>query len=235
MKLVKLYESVLRENEAQACVARFGDILFGDQLGGAEKNTDIENKHVKAVYNFTDFEFGANMKPAMSQAIDDLQGCISTYPEILKPDAEMVYRGTSAPIMWFIKNGMLPTKEVPQPYEYKAKSPIQSWTDNFDNAKVFGEAEDLNEFCRLHDIDEVRLEMLIPKISRFTIPVILEHKATEKDFLFKSKYLNKLSEFSEENEVIRVENYPIVVMAHLNRKWLSSASERLLTKINDKL
>ena len=235
MKLVKLYESVLRENEAQACVTRFGDMLFADQLGGNEKNTNIEDKHATAVYNFTDFDFGANMKPEIKQAIDDLQRCIKTYPEILKPETEKVYRGTSAPIIWFINNGMIPTKDVPQPYEYKAKSPIQSWTDTFDNAKVFGEAEALNEFCRIYDIDGVNIEWLMPRVSRMTIPVILEHKATEKDFLFKSKYLNKLSEFEGENEVLRVENYPITVMAHLNRKWLSNSSEKLLNMINDKL
>lgn len=235
MKLVKIYESVLRENDAQSCMARFGDILFGDQLGGNEKNTDTENQHLKAVYNFTDFDFGANMKPEMVKAIEDLKGCIKTYPEVLKPETEMVYRGTSAPIMWFIKNGMIPTKDVPQPYEYRANSPIQSWTDKIDNAKVFGEAEDLNEFCRTHNIDDISFEMLIPKITKFTIPVILEYKATEKDFLFKSKYLNKLSEFVNENEVIRVDNSPILVIAHLNKKWLSMASERLLNNINDKL
>lgn len=236
MKLVKLYESVLREGAAQSCVAEFGKILFADQLGGGnEKNTSIENKHAKAVYDFTDFNFGENMKPEIKKAINDLQKCVFTYPEILKPDAEIVYRGTSAPIMWFIKNGLIPTKDVPQPYEYKAKSPIQSWTDTFDNATVFGEAEDLNEFCRFNDITDVRLENLIPKISKFTIPVILEYKATEKDFLFKSKYLNKMSEFDGENEVIRVENYPIYVNTYLNDKWLSSASRQLLNKINDLL
>jgi hypothetical protein len=235
MKLVKLYETVLREDNAQACVARFGDVLFADQLGGNEKNTDIENKHAKAVHAFTDFDFGENLKPEMKQAIDDLQSCIKTYPEVLKPEVEKVYRGTSAPIMWFIKNGMLPTKDVPQIYEYKANSPIQSWTDAFDKAKIFGEAEDLNQFCRYWDIDDISFEWLIPEINKFTIPVILEHKASDKDFLFKSKYLNKMSEFEGENEVIRVENYPITVMAHLNNKWLSSESERLLNIINDKL
>ncbi len=237
MKLVKLYESVLREGAAQSCVAEFGKILFADQLGGGnEKNTSIENKHAKAVYNFTDFDFGKNMKPEIEQAVTNLQDCMSTYPEILMPRTEKVFRGASAPIMEFIKNGKLPTHNETQPFIYKARSPIQSWTEYETVAELFGEADDLNQLSRnIDDFEDLRLELLIPKLSRIRIPVILVYKASPKDFLFKGEYLNKLSEFGTEHEVIRVDNAPIEVDAYLNEKWLSSASRKLITKINSLL
>ena len=234
MKLVKLYERVIREGAAESCVAEFGKILFGDQLGGDEKNTGIENKHAKAVYNFTDFDFGENMKPEIEQAITDLQHCMSTYPDILKPKVQKVFRGTSAPIMEFIKNHKLPTYNETAPFVYKANSPIQSWTEYESVAESFGEAEKFNEFSRfIDDFDNIRLENIIPKLSKLRIPVILEYKASPKDFLFKGEYLNQMSEFGTEHEVIRVDNAPITVEAYLNEKWLSHSSRRLLTKLNE--
>jgi len=235
MKLVKLYESVLREGAAESCVAEFGKVLFGDQLGSTEKNTGIENKHAKAVYNFTDFDFGQNMKPAIKKAIIDLQGCMSTYPEILKPKTEKVFRGTSAPIMEFIKNGKLPTYSMTQPYVYKANSPIQSWTEYESVAETFGDAEELNELTRRNDFSNANLEEIIPALSRIKIPIILVYVASPKDFLFKGEYLNKLSEFGTEHEVIRVDNSPINVKAYLNDKWLTNSSRNLIERINDLL
>ncbi len=235
MKLVKLYESVLREGASESCVAEFGNILFGDQLGGNEKNTNIEDKHAKAVYDFTDVDFGENIRPEIQKAIINLKQCMSVYPEILIPKNEYVFRGTSAPIMEFIKNGKIPTNNEPQPFIYKAKSVVQSWTENINTAKNFGDGEKINQLIYDFDFSNFRLEMIIPKLSRITIPVIISHRATPKDFLFKSEYLNKLSEFGTEDEVIRVDNSPIEVDAYLNEKWLSSASRNLIRKINELL
>ena len=235
MKLGKLYEAVLLEGAAESCVATFGKVLFGDQLGGDEKNTGIENKHAKAVYNFTDFDFGENMKPEIEQAIVDLQGCMSTYPEILKPKVEKVFRGTSAPIMEFIKNGKLPTYNETAPFVYRARSPIQSWSEYESVAETFGEAEDLNRMASYRDWEDMSLGELIPKLSKIRIPVILEYKATPKDFLFKGEYLNKMSEFGTEHEVIRVDNAPIKVEAYLNEKWIGNAGRKLINRINELL
>ena len=237
MKLVKLYESVLRESAAESCIAEFGNILFADQLGGGdEKNTGIENKHAKAVYKFTDFDFGKNIKPEIQNAIINLQKCMTTYPEVLKPNIQKVFRGASAPIMEFIKNGKLPTYNETEPFLYKARSPIQSWSEYESVAERFGEAEKLNDFSRsINDFNNLRLEMLIPKLSKMRIPVILVYTATPKDFLFKGEYLNKMSEFGTEHEVIRVDDSPIEVEAYLNEKWLSLASRNLIRRINELL
>lgn len=237
MKLVKLYESVLREGAAESCVAEFGNILFADQLGGGnEKNTGIENKHANAISDFTTFDFGENIRPEIKNAIVDLQKCMTTYPEILKPNIQRVYRGASAPIMEFIKNGKLPTNSKTEPFIYKARSPIQSWTEYESVALRFGGAEKLNNFSRsINDFNRLTLEKLIPSLSKMRIPVILVYTSTPKDFLFKGEYLNKLSEFGTEHEVIRVDDSPIEVEAYLNEKWLSSASRNLIRRINELL
>jgi hypothetical protein len=152
------------------------------------------------------------------------------------PKSEMVFRGASAPIMEFIKNGKLPTHNETQPFIYKARSPIQSWSESRDVAEKFGEAEKFNEFSRyVSNFDELRLEMLIPKISNMRVPVILQYMATPEDFLFKGKYLNKLSEFGGEQEVIRVDNTPIKVEAYLNEKWLTYPSIKIINQINNLL
>ena len=236
MKLVKLYESIIREGKAESCVTQFGRILFGDQLGGDEKNTNIENKHLGAVYNFTDFEFGENMKPEVEQAIIDLQGCMSTYPEVLKPKTDSVFRGTSAPIMDFVKNGKLPTYNKTQPFVYRARSPIQSWSEYESVAEVFGDGDHINDFSRyIEDFDNLTLEELIPEIGKIRIPIIMKYKASPKDFLFKGEYLNKLSEHEGEHEVIRVDDSPIGVNAYLNEKWLTYNSRMLIDKMNELL
>ena len=59
--------------------------------------------------------------------------------------------------------------------------------------------------------------------------------ASPKDFLFKGEYLNQLSEFGTEHEVIRVDNSPINVKAYLNDKWLTNSSRNLIERINDLL
>lgn len=236
MKLIKLYEGIIRENNAQSCVSKFGEILFANPLGGDEKNTKLEDKYVKTIYNFTDYDFGNNLKPAVEKAIIDLKDCMSTYPEVLKPTVEVVFRGASAPIIEFIRNGRLPTYNEAEPFVYRARSPIQSWTEYESVAENFGDGTKLNELAKfIDDYDELTLDFLIPKLLKIRIPVILIYKSSSKDFLFKGEYLNKLSSFGTEHELIRVEDTPIKVNAYLNEKWLSMASVRLINKLNDLL
>ena len=234
MKLVKLYKRVIREGAAESCIATFGDILFADQLGGDEKNTGIENKHAKAVYNFTDFDFGENIKPEVQQVIVDLQQCMTTYPDVLRPKVQKVFRGTSAPIMAFIKNHKMPTYNETAPLLYKAKSKVQSWTEYESIAESFGEAEELNEFCQPYEnFNDYTLEWLVSEIKGFKIPIILEYKATPKDFMFKGEYLNQMSEFGTEYEVIRVDDSPITVEAYLNEKHLNYSARTLMRRLNE--
>lgn len=233
MKLINLYESILNENGVQACINKFGDILFADQLGGNEKNTDVEDGHLKAVNSFTDFDFGENIKPEVLQAISNLKDCMSTFPEVLKPNNDNVFRGTNAPIIDFIKNGKIPTARVSVPYLYKARTKLQSWSEDDTTAKLFGSgAVRLNQITDMYDFSEASLDEIIEEIKDIRVPVILIHKATPSDFLFKGKYLNKISEFETEDEVIRFDDSPIQVEALLNDKWLSLTSIRLIDNIN---
>jgi len=249
MKLRKLYEGVLKEGNAQACIAEFGKVLFGDQLGDQlgreEANTDSEDDHVTALNTFTDYGFGKNIKPEVMDAIYGLQSCMSTYPEILKPKTEMVYRGTSAPIISFIKNGQIPTLNTTQPYLYKANTPIQSWSEYESVAESFGDAENFNKFTNTYlsspvvqgliDAGEINLTELVEELGDIRIPIILIYKATSEDFLFKGKYINKLSEHGSEHEVIRVDDKPVMTKAYLNDKWVSHNSRTLIDKLNELL
>ena len=237
MKLLTLYEGVIKEGQANHCVANFGKVLFGDQLGGGEKNTGGEQDHAEAVYNFTDYDFGENINDVVQDAILNLRDCMRVYPEILVPENELVYRGTSAPIMTFINEGLIPA-EAPQPYMYKARSPIQSWSDNIKTAQIFGDGEDLNTLANdlgVEEIKNIRLNELIPMLKRVTVPVILEYRANSKEFLFKGKYLNKLSEHPDESEVLRISIDRLPTLAHLNSKWVNRNARVLIERINDQL
>jgi hypothetical protein len=235
MKLVKIYEDIIREGKAESCVAEFGKVLFGDQLGKDEKNTGIENKHAKAVYNFTSFDFGENMKPEIKQAIISLQGCMSTYPEVLKPNNQKVFRGTSAPLITFINNGIIPKYNETAPYLYKPKSPIQSWTEYESSAETFGDAEHLNRLGVMYDFTDGTMDDLVEEIGNIRIPIIMVYTATEKDFLFKGEYLNQLSEFGSEHEVLRIDGKPINVNAYLNDKHLNKGARIIMNRLDQLL
>jgi len=242
MKLYNLYESLLRESSAESCVASFGKELFGQNLGGNERNTNIEDKYADEIYDFTDNMYGEETRPEFIVAIKNLKGCVNTYPEILIPNSTTVYRGEMIEAKYFITNKLVIQTSGLFNYTYKAPSMIQSWSHDIDVASTFGNYDTLNEVAeKLAGIGgfgspEGRIKLLQYIIKDdVRLPFIFQYKSTPNDFLFKSKYFKKLSSNSHEDEIIRINNKPINVKAKLNNHddvFLSSTGLRVIKLIN---
>jgi hypothetical protein len=137
MKIFNLYESVLKEEETtknvQSCIRHFGHELFGDQISYKEPNTSIESKFAEMIYNFTDFAYGTQLStdnPGFIAAMNKLQSCMSSYPEILMPEDTSAYRGISFTLdkaikLWQSVNGKTQFKLKYTPMHY-----IESWTES---------------------------------------------------------------------------------------------------------
>ena len=245
MKINKIYESIILEAEIEACVKKFGDILFGDELApGKEKNTSVENNYVNYIKQFTTTDYGQDIKPNIVKALTTLKGCVQQYPEVLIPDKTKVYRGITIPAEYFIKNKIPIKIDAPFPYIYKARNSIQSWSENFDIASTFGNHEILNEVADNIDyigIDDFSTIENQRKLLQFVIgqdlrmAFVLEYVTNPKEFLFKTKYFNKLSAGKHEDEIIRIDNKPIKVLAKFNLHedvFLSGDGLRLIKHIN---
>jgi hypothetical protein len=222
MKIYKLYESLINEVEIQACVNKFGYELFATELGGTEKNTGIENQYVRDISDFTDNMYGEDVTPEFISAMKNLKACMQQYPEVLIPEKTKVFRGITIPIKYFIDKKQEINLTSANPYIYKASSKIQSWSTEFDIAATFGNHDTLNEVAANIDFSEfnspqARLDMLQDMVDEdLRVAFILEYVTNTDEFIFKSKYFKLLSKAQHEDELIRINNKPINVLAYFN-------------------
>lgn len=255
MKIFNLYESILREDEvnsgAQACVARYGKYLFAPQFGTAnEPNTDLESSTSQNVFNFTIDSYGKGLSHEFINQVESLKDCMKVYPEVLYPDGP-AFRGIHIELGDFLS--ILPDIKLSGHfrYEYNAKSIIQSWTQTYEVASDFAAAS-VNQYTTIILKDVLSLyegigeqaaidyikSLLKDKeklLTKFVIPVILKHSATPDQFLFKSKYFSLLSGDEDEDEVLRIDNRPIMVGAMIQSEFVGQMMQilPLLAKVLD--
>jgi hypothetical protein len=241
MKIIDVYNSIINESKIEACVKKFGNELFADELGGNERNTGIENKYVDDIQDFTDNKYGEATDPDFYKTIKNLKACMQQYPEVLIPDKTKVYRGLTIPISFFINNKMVIDMEKPFPYIYKARNKVQSWSADLDAASLFGNQDMLNDLADNIDLlnyqtPEKRLNLLkIIQEKNPRIAFILEYVTNNDEFLFKSKYFRKLSKAHHEDELIRIDNKPIKVLTKFNNHedvFIKYKSLKLIQIIN---
>lgn len=241
LKIVEIYEHLLNEAEIELCIKKFGKELFGQELGGKERNTGVENHYSDEIKDFTDNKYGEETTPEFINAMKTLKGCMKQYPEILIPEKTNVYRGEMIPIKHFIdhKQPINLTKAVP--YTYKAPNKIQSWSNSFDIASTFGNHDILNEIAAKinladYNTPEARRRLLSDMIHEdLRLPFVLQYTSNPQEFIFKSKYFRMLSAAHHEDELIRIDNKPIQVLAKFNDHsdvFLTLAGMKLLKYIN---
>ena len=222
MKILEIYKNIINEAEIEACVKKFGGELFGDELGGTERNTGIENQYVRDIQDFTDNMYGEETNPDFIKALKTLKGCMNQYPEVLIPEKTKVYRGLTLPAEYFIRSKQPISIQKPFPYVYKARNKVQSWSTNFDSASIFGNHEILNEVASSinfsdYQTPEARKELLKEMIDKdLRMAFVLEYTTNPNEFIFKSKYFRILSKVYHEDEVVRIDNKPINVIAKFN-------------------
>jgi len=243
MKLYKAYKQVLTEGTVEACVSRFGQELFSPQMGGQEPNTDIEDDYAELIRNYTGGEFGDRVDSEFIEMARNLKKCVAAYPEILYPE-KYAYKGTKTTL----KALMEPYNEIKnqiktgQPFEmlYVAKTPIQSWSDDEDVAKEdFGQSGPtliklLQKFDKAKETGTVKqfIDQVIEHNLDTQVPLILKYVTNSDDFLFKGKFFNYLSR-NDDNEVLRLDNRPIKVMAKIHPPAFSAQVFELLEAIRN--
>lgn len=241
MKIYKIYESLLIETEITSCVKKFGHELFGHELGGKEMNTGLENNYVRDIADFTDNQYGEETTQDFIKALETLKGCVKQYPEVLMPEKTSVYRGITIPIKYFINKHQPISLTQPNPYVYKASSKIQSWSNDFDAASTFGNHDTLNEVAKNIDFSEygtpeARQRLLQEMMAEdLRVAFVLEYRTNPQEFIFKSKYFRILSAAQHEDELIRIDNKPINVLAKFNDHedvFLSGKGMLLMKYIN---
>lgn len=241
MKLFKLYESVLAEGDIESCIKLFGHEIFGDELGGSEKNTPTEDRYHDEIKDFTDNMYGDSLTPEFIEAVKNMKACMGKYPEVLVPENTIAYRGTMIPLAYFIDEGIEINLNGPTPYIYRAKTKIQSWTTNIKTANNFGDNEHIDDFSYNFKFDDDVNEKLANEwihdmlAENMRISFNLAYRTNPDDFMFKPKYFDMLAYHGDENELIRINNKPINVDALLKTEGqgaLSRHSIELLKLVN---
>ena len=241
-----LRKGLLFEDDSNRdCLNKFGKELFGDQFGGFEKNTKLEDEYANLIRNFGDIQFGSNINSKIIDALQDLKNCMSTYPEILVPESETVYRGSVMKLGFFIKNGLKLSEEGID-YKYTPRTPIQSWSANEKMASEFMGSydEDLVDLGKLfvkYQLKGVKyedkffLEVLTKnQFMNLKIPILYIANVDKNGFLFKHEYFNKLTG-ENEDEVIRVSSEPIDVKLKINTSKLDRNVIKFIKAYNDLL
>ena len=198
------FKTFLTEQKTSECEARFGEYLFGELKPFYKKEKEADTPTEKMIFSFVkDFIVGEydrkGVDSVLIHAFNELKKCQKDYPEVIKPNSKTLYRGIG------IDKGDVKNIKDLKPsskrkiwgdptsvgvYKYAGRSKVQSWSESFGTAFDFASGpNNMNK-----------------------IPVVLEYTFSEKALLFNTKFLNSLSKdvgYSQENEIIRIENKPI--------------------------
>lgn len=237
MKLVKLYESVIIEGKAKACMVKFGSELFDPQLAKhgeeIEPNTDTEDTYLKLIDQFTTYHHGKALRPAFISAMKSLKGCISSYPEVLEPEG-VAYRGLNVPLSELLSQYEDISNDLDKggifDFVYVSPSVIQSWTADKYAAEDFAKISPfllqyINEYKKvLGNPTELAkfTEELYNHINDISVPIVVTLNTTSDDFLFKAKYFMFLSQHEYEKELLRLNNQPTRVQGEIIKPLFKS-------------
>ncbi len=167
----------------------YGKILFGDLLEKGERDTKIEERIYKLMQEFV---LGKGMDRYFLKFLKELRDAKVHFPDVLKPDAKIVYRGSRIDkhILENLTDGKTFKGEYQKfNYIYEPRGKIQSFTTKFSVA--------ISEFFQEYEADET--------------PIVYEVK-TDDDFLFSSKIMNMLNQIvrlDPEYEILRISQKPL--------------------------
>lgn len=242
MKLVKLYESVIKEGQVESCISQFGMELFSPEFGGDEPNTKLENDYIELIHKFSGKAQGNQINTNMYNMANKLKTCVSYYPDILQSKG-YAFRGIKISIVDLLKS-FPEIKErirMGQPFQmvYNAKTPIQSWSNDEDSANDdFGYRGtdialvlDKFDIARKSGTINEFIQHIIHHNLDTDIPLIMKYRIQGNDFIFKGEYFNYLSN-NDDNEILRIDNRPIEVLAKVSPMEFSTKLFDLLEMLS---
>jgi len=236
MKLVKLYEDVLREGKSISCLVKFGNELFDPQLStdaDVETNTSTEEQYLKLIAQFTDQQHGNLIRPNFINAMKTLKGCMSSYPEVLQPEGT-AYRGDVMSLTDLLSQYDDIADDLSKggvfDFTYAPKSIIQSWTSDKNIAENFAKASPfllqmINTYKEVKNNPKELANFareISDSLDNITVPIIIKLNTNADDFLFKSKYFMFLSQNKYEEELLRLNNQPTRVNATIINQYFKS-------------
>ena len=192
---MKKFREYLCEKETKAsCKEKFEKWIFGE-FRGKEDDTPKEDYMWERLMTFISYNSHSSK---LKKDFEILQDCMPYYKEALKPNAKIVYRGTSMTankiksIKW---TGEWKNFWVGD-YVYKPHGIVQSWSTEW---KI---AEGWNDF------------------SNHNYLVTLEAKVDD-SFIFNADFLNKIDKatgISPESEIVRVGKQPIKTRIYISKR-----------------
>ena len=202
-----IYRTIMESKMSDKCIDDFGNELFGEYRGKKEPDTKIEIRYFDKLWGFVD---NNKKHPKLKTALMHLKECTKEYPEILKPDSNIIYRGAAAKDdlkkKLFITNLKslekflsYPTKNikgqkwalVDKSYKYNPTFEVQSWSTKISVAENFTPGGG----------------SYIGAMGFSKAMVIYQAKVGEKELLFNTKFMNKISRDtigSNEYEILRI-------------------------------
>lgn len=226
MKLIKLYKSLIIEGHIESCVSKFGRELFSPELDGKDDlNNKLDSENFELSHKFTNNTTNSRIDTDIYNIANNLKRCVGAYPEIFPTD-NMIYKGSKISIGELLKSypHIRNNMRMGQPFNmiYTAKNVIQSWVDDEDIANDdFSQAGAI--LSKLLDKFKTKLELgdatefvknIFDNHLDIKIPIIIKYRNTQDDFIFKAKYFKHFSN-KDENELLRIDNRPIEVLAIL--------------------
>lgn len=191
---IELLESISKEKSKEL----YGKYLFGELLNKSERDTKLESKIYLLLKQYIQ---ESEINDRFINLLKELRDSKVHFPDILKPDANVVYRGS---VIDLHKEGIdLQDAKfekrlkwnfyIINNYNYKSQNKLQSYSTSFKIAHNFA----YNSEATSH--------------NKNAVPCIYEVKVQD-DFLFNTYITNLIAKkvgHNPEDEIIRLSNKPI--------------------------
>lgn len=204
MKLLKLYEGVLRESKGEFCVPEIETVLAN----------------------------GKAARPDFIEGIKELKKCVKNYPQILHPEGS-VYKGVNLSLKDLLDQYDDITDDIKKggkfTFVYKSKDPIQGWSSDKENVKMsIPVSPYLSMIMNKYKKGNGNPKELLNQLNEVSVPVIIELRANSDDLLIKGEFVKYLS--NDKDDLFRVNNQPTSVIGIIPEPLLGPVHE-ILTSI----
>jgi len=189
---------------------------YGKYLFGGFRNLEPDTQEEEAIFerlrDFLEDHHGPRLEPLFVDDLLDLHKLKKYYPDVLRPNTRVLYRGTVVDGLEVISKELVKemnfNKTLPdgspflENYTYTPRSIIQSWTTDYQSAVDFATGISGN----------------------YEDGVVLKAVFKDKDLIFNSEFLNKVQGYNE-SEIIRIGKSPVKCELYVPLSRVDQAEE----------